>query len=106
MPGRERPGPVCSNGRGSGGASARAAAAVDAGAVEAGARLLERAGFAVRIGASVGRQAGYLAGTDEERAAELQALFADRTVRAIIAARGGYGSGRLLPHLDMETLRR
>ncbi|HSP96478.1 MAG TPA: LD-carboxypeptidase [Candidatus Dormibacteraeota bacterium] len=82
------------------------AAAVDVAAVEAGARLLERAGFTVRIGETVGKQAGYLAGTDAERLAELQALFADRTVRAIIAARGGYGSGRLLPRFDVETARR
>src|SRR5512143_3400650 len=82
------------------------AAAVDVAAVEAGARLLERAGFKVRIGETVGKQAGYLAGTDAERLAELQALFADRSVRAIIAARGGYGSGRLLPRLDVETVRR
>ena len=82
------------------------AAAVDVAAVEAGARLLERAGFKVRIGETVGKQSGYLAGTDAERLAELQALFADRSVRAIIAARGGYGSGRLLPRFDVETARR
>jgi muramoyltetrapeptide carboxypeptidase len=82
------------------------AAAVEAAAVEAGARLLERAGFKVRIGATVGRQAGYLAGTDAERLTELQGLFADRSVRAIIAARGGYGSGRLLPGFDVEAARR
>ena len=82
------------------------AAAVDVAAVEAGARLLERAGFGVRIGATVGKHVGYLAGSDAERADELHALFADRGVRAIIAARGGYGSGRLLPRLDIETIRR
>ena len=49
------------------------AAAVDVAAVEAGARLLERAGFKVRIGETVGKQAGYLAGADAERLAELQA---------------------------------
>lgn len=82
------------------------AAAVEVAAVDAGARLLERAGFRVRIGATVGRQAGYLAGPDAERLGELQGLFADRGVRAIIAARGGYGSGRLLPGLDVEAARR
>lgn len=82
------------------------AAAVEVAAVEAGARLLERAGFRVRIGATVGRQAGYLAGPDAERLGELHGLFADRGVRAIIAARGGYGSGRLLPGFDVEAARR
>jgi len=82
------------------------AAAVEVAAVEAGARLLERAGFKVRVGATVGQQHGYLAGPDSDRLAELHGLFADRSVRAIIAARGGYGSGRLLPHFDVETTRR
>jgi muramoyltetrapeptide carboxypeptidase len=82
------------------------AAAVEVAAVEAGARILERAGFKVRVGATVGKQHGYLAGPDSDRLAELQGLFADRSVRAIVAARGGYGSGRLLPHFDVEAARR
>ena len=42
---------------------------------------------------------GYLAGRDEERAAHINAMFADRQVRAIFAVRGGWGSARVLPHL-------
>ena len=48
---------------------------------------------------------GYLAGKDEERAADLNAMFADDTVRAIFAVRGGWGSARILPHLDWKTIR-
>lgn len=81
-------------------------AAVEAAAVEAGVRVLERAGYRVRVGDAVGKQSGYLAGSDAERLADLQAMFADRTVKAVLAARGGYGSGRLLPHLDLEQARR
>ena len=81
-------------------------AAVEAAVVEAGVRVLEQAGFRVRVGANVGKQAGYLAGHDAERLADLEAMFADRGVRAVIAARGGYGCGRLLPHLDVELARR
>ncbi|MGD9762578.1 MAG: LD-carboxypeptidase [Candidatus Binatia bacterium] len=80
-------------------------AAVDAAAVETGARWLERAGFRVRIGAATLRQHGYLAGGDAERLADLASMFADDEVRAIIAARGGYGSGRLLPKLDARVAR-
>lgn len=82
------------------------AAAVEPAAVEAGVRLLERAGYRVRVGDAVGRQAGYLAGSDAERQADLEAMFADRGVRAVFCARGGYGSGRLLPRLDLEQARR
>ena len=48
---------------------------------------------------------GYLAGTDEERARALNMMFADRTVRAIFAVRGGWGSARILPHLDFNLIR-
>ncbi|HYI49529.1 MAG TPA: LD-carboxypeptidase [Allosphingosinicella sp.] len=48
---------------------------------------------------------GYLAGRDEERAAHINVMFADRQVRAIFAVRGGWGSARVLPHLDFELIR-
>lgn len=52
------------------------------------------------------RQAMYLAGTDEERAADLNAAFRDPSIDAIWCTRGGYGSGRLLPLLDWDAIRR
>jgi len=51
------------------------------------------------------RQTMYLAGSDEERAADLNAAFRDPSVDAIWCIRGGYGSGRLLPHLDWTAIR-
>lgn len=47
---------------------------------------------------------GYLAGSDRVRAAGIQAMFADPDVRAVMAVRGGWGSQRLLPHLDFEAI--
>lgn len=47
---------------------------------------------------------GYLAGTDKDRAADLNAAFADPSIRAIFALRGGWGSQRLLPLLDWKTI--
>lgn len=49
---------------------------------------------------------GYLAGSDETRAHDLMAMFADDEVRGIMAVRGGWGSARLLPHLDFATIAR
>jgi len=46
----------------------------------------------------------YLAGDDARRLAELQKALRDETVRAIFAARGGYGSARLLPKLALAGL--
>jgi len=81
------------------------AAAVDDASLDAGIRLLEAAGFRVRVGAAARRRTGYLAGADRERAGDMHAAFADAEVRAILTARGGYGSGRLLPLFDIATAR-
>jgi muramoyltetrapeptide carboxypeptidase len=48
---------------------------------------------------------GYLAGTDEARAADVNAMFRDPEVKAIFAMRGGWGSARMLPLLDWPMIR-
>ncbi|MDO9490492.1 MAG: LD-carboxypeptidase, partial [Sphingomonadaceae bacterium] len=48
---------------------------------------------------------GYLAGEDKVRAADLNAMFADDSVRAIFAVRGGWGCARILPYLDFAAIR-
>lgn len=67
---------------------------------------LEALGLRVRVGEHLLGRYGSLAGRDEERAADLNAAFADPEVRAVLAIRGGWGSARLLPHLDYEAVRR
>lgn len=47
---------------------------------------------------------GYFAGTDQERAADLNAMFAEDGVDAILAVRGGWGSARILPLIDYDTV--
>lgn len=47
---------------------------------------------------------GFLAGSDERRLAELDRVLRDPTIRAIFCARGGYGTMRLLPRLDLGPL--
>lgn len=48
---------------------------------------------------------GYLAGTDADRAADLQAAWCDPSVDAVLCARGGYGAQRMVDLLDWEALR-
>ena len=48
---------------------------------------------------------GYLAGKDADRAADVNAMFADPQVRAVFAVRGGWGCARILPYLDFATIR-
>jgi muramoyltetrapeptide carboxypeptidase len=65
----------------------------------------EAMGLKVKVGAHVLDRHGYLAGTDANRAADLNAMFADRTVKGVVCIRGGWGCARLLPLLDFEVIR-
>ena len=67
---------------------------------------LEALGFKVRPGEHVMERHGYLAGPDHARADDVNKAFADRSVAGIHAIRGGWGSARLLPYLDFDTIRR
>lgn len=71
----------------------------------AGVRLVREMGFEVKFDRDINRSEGYLAGGDERRAQEFNALWADPEVKAIIAARGGYGSLRIASRLDMDMVR-
>jgi muramoyltetrapeptide carboxypeptidase len=51
-------------------------------------------------------QHGYLAGTDKERAADLNDMLREPAVRAVFALRGGYGTPRILDLLDYGAARR
>jgi len=66
---------------------------------------IEGMGLVPKSGRHVATRHGYLAGTDEQRASDVNAMFADEEVRAIFAVRGGWGSARLLPLLDWEVIR-
>lgn len=48
---------------------------------------------------------GYLAGGDRERADDLNAMFADTSVKAVFAVRGGWGCARMLPYIDWDVVR-
>lgn len=53
----------------------------------------------------LGDRTGFLAGSDESRLHHLNSAFDDPTIRAVVAARGGYGLTRLLPFISPERLR-
>jgi muramoyltetrapeptide carboxypeptidase len=68
--------------------------------------VMRALGFQVKTGAHFAGRRGHLAGTDAERAGDLNAMFADPQVRAVICVRGGSGAARLLPLLDYDTIAR
>ena len=66
---------------------------------------LEQRGYSVVLGEHLfDHHQHYLAGTDTDRAQDLMVAFADPQIEAIICARGGYGSGRLLSLLDYDLI--
>lgn len=67
---------------------------------------LEALGFKVRAGEHMLERHGYLAGEDKARADDINKAFADKSVAAVHAIRGGWGSARVLPYLDYDTIRR
>jgi muramoyltetrapeptide carboxypeptidase len=69
-----------------------------------GARILEEMGFKVHIPEGLLDARGFLAGTDKHRAEIVNQLFADKSIQAIVCARGGYGSLRILHLLDYDTI--
>jgi len=82
------------------------ASAIDREHLERGVAALKRLGFRVKVSRHALDRDAIVAGSDEVRARELQAFFADPEVDAIFAARGGYGAGRILPLLDFAAIAR
>lgn len=67
---------------------------------------IEDMGYQVILGECTKKQWYSYAGTDEERAEEINSFFADKSIDAIICMRGGYGSNRLIELLDFEVIKR
>lgn len=67
---------------------------------------LQGLGLTVKVGEHVMSRFGSLGGADKDRAADINRFFSDRDIAAVIPTRGGWGSARLLPHLDFESIRR
>ena len=71
-----------------------------------GVAILRSFGLVVELGEHVDDKLGYLAGTDEDRLADLNAAFRDPGIKAVFAARGGYGTQRIIDGLDLAAVRR
>lgn len=73
--------------------------------VEKGVKYLESLGYRVKVGENVGKNHGYLAGTDKERLDDLHSMFKDKNVKAIFTLRGGYGAFRFLDQIDYRIIK-
>lgn len=81
-----------------------AGAVWDAAQVETFSTILKGFGFKVVLGKTLSEKFGYFAGTDELRATELNAFFADSDIKGIFCMKGGWGCARLLDKLDFKLI--
>jgi muramoyltetrapeptide carboxypeptidase len=65
-------------------------------------KILESWGLEIVLGKNLYKSHHQFAGTDEERAYDLQAMLDDESIRAIFCARGGYGTNRIIDKLNFK----
>jgi muramoyltetrapeptide carboxypeptidase len=65
--------------------------------------LLQSWGLEVVLGETVGLSFHQFAGDDEQRAKDMQRFIDDDSIKAIIAARGGYGTIRMIDKVDFSN---
>ena len=70
-----------------------------------GVHIIEDLGFKIFIPPGLFEKNRYLAGSDKHRVQFVNQLFADKSIDAIICARGGYGAMRILPMLDYDIIK-
>ena len=63
-------------------------------------QIMESWGYKIVRGDTIGKKDFTFGGTDEERLNDLQKMLDDPTIKAIMCARGGYGSVRIVDRID------
>ena len=63
-------------------------------------------GYKTQTGKTIGNQFHYFSGTDEERLSDLQQMFDDENISAILCARGGYGLSRIIDKIDFSKFKK
>ena len=68
--------------------------------------LTEEWGYQVKTGKTIGGDSpNYFSGTDQERLADFQEMLDDPSVKAILCARGGYGTSRIIDQINFDSFR-
>lgn len=70
-----------------------------------GVQYLKSRGFEVELGTNVHEGIDFFAGTEKQRLDDLHEMFSRDDIDAIICARGGYGTPRLLQDIDFELIK-
>jgi muramoyltetrapeptide carboxypeptidase len=70
-----------------------------------GLKFVEDLGLKYKLGKSLYSEYGYLAGNDEARLSDLNEMFLDNEIKAIICAGGGYGTARIASAIDYDAIK-
>jgi muramoyltetrapeptide carboxypeptidase len=73
--------------------------------IEPAVQQIQSWGFKVKLGSTIGKRHFIFGGTDEERLNDFQQLLDDKTVKAILCARGGYGFVRIIDQLNFTKFK-
>ncbi len=68
-------------------------------------KLLEERAYKCHLSQHLFNEEHQFSGTDEQRAQDLMEAFSNPNISAILCARGGYGTVRLLPYLDLKVIK-
>lgn len=79
---------------------------IDASTLQPGIKLLESWGLKVILGKTIGKEQNQLAGADWQRATDFQEMIDNPAVKAIWAAKGGYGTVRIVDRIDFSQFKK
>ena len=71
---------------------------------ERGKKVIQDLGFKIKEGKTIGKTRWWMAGEPKEVADDINSMFADTSVKAIMAQTGGYSAIAVLEHLDYELI--
>ena len=69
-------------------------------------KLLENWGFEVVFGSNLFEENNQFSGTSEQRADDLQSMIDNDAIKAILCARGGYGTVQIIDKIDFSSLKK
>ena len=71
---------------------------------ERGKKMIDDLGFKIKEGKTIGKVRWWMSGTPKEVAEDINSMFADKSIKAIMAQTGGYSAISVLEHLDYELI--
>ena len=79
---------------------------IDVSTLQPGIKLLESWGLKVILGKTIGKEQNQLAGADWQRATDFQEMLDNPSVKAIWAAKGGYGTVKIVDRVDFSNFKK